>query len=210
MYKVVDITLSNRGGSGVSYQLDVVTATVEDAVRYAGGLMFDRTRAGWQVVVVTDDDLTDVHVTALTILGAGTQSPRHLEDTAAGPDRSVRTRVLSVDECAADRHTAAAENSEIAPSALLLFWGPRAAGEPAGLLHAVRHDLSRAARVFKTHALRCAGLDTRVESSERFWVSKALEPGLRGDLLPDEPCPHVQAGRAQASASHLVGESPSG
>jgi hypothetical protein len=210
MYKVVGVTLSNRDGPDVSYQLAIVTETVEDAVRYAGGLMFDRARAGWQVVVVTDDDFTDVHLTALTILGAQTQSPRRLEATIPGLHRSVRTRVQSIDERPADRHSTAAENSEIAPYALRLFWGPHADGGPTGRLHAVRHDLGRAARIFKAHALRMVGLDTQVESSEQFWVSKALEAGLHGDLLPDEPCRHVHAGRVQASAPHLVGESPGG
>ncbi|MCV7154576.1 hypothetical protein [Mycolicibacterium pyrenivorans] len=38
----------------MSYRLDVVTTSVADAISHAGGLMFDRGRAGWRVAVVTD------------------------------------------------------------------------------------------------------------------------------------------------------------
>ncbi|MCV7282193.1 hypothetical protein H7J88_21410 [Mycolicibacterium flavescens] len=40
-----------------NYRLDVASATVAEAVRYAGGLMFDRVRAGWRVVVDLHADL---------------------------------------------------------------------------------------------------------------------------------------------------------
>lgn len=57
----------------MSYRLDVITSSLTEAVRHAGGLMFDRNRAGWRVSVITDDD---TYVRALTILGAQIQSPR--------------------------------------------------------------------------------------------------------------------------------------
>ena len=50
----------------MGYQLDVVTASVAEAVRHVGGLMFDRSAAGWRVRVVTVDT---AHRQALTILG---------------------------------------------------------------------------------------------------------------------------------------------
>ena len=51
------------------YRLDVVAPTVLDAVRYAGGWIYDRVMAGWDVTVLVgnQDDLRP-----LQILGAET------------------------------------------------------------------------------------------------------------------------------------------
>lgn len=51
------------------YRLDIVTPTVLDAVRFAGGWVYDRVTAGWDVTVLVgnDDD-----VRPLEILGADT------------------------------------------------------------------------------------------------------------------------------------------
>ncbi len=51
------------------YRLDVVAPTVLDAVRYAGGWIYDRVMAGWDVTVLVgnQDDLRPLH-----ILGAQT------------------------------------------------------------------------------------------------------------------------------------------
>ena len=51
----------------MSYRIDVVNQSVAEAVRHAGGLIFDRSRAGWRVRVVIDDAANS---RALSILGA--------------------------------------------------------------------------------------------------------------------------------------------
>lgn len=192
----------------MSYRLDVATTSVADAVRHAGGLMFDRGRAGWRVAVVTDDA---TYSQALTILGTHTRSPGQLEDRPHGQGRVVRTRVLPIDELTATRQ-GTAEDSGVAPWAQLLFWGERVTRESTGRLYAVRHDLSPAARTFKAHALRCAGLDTHVESSEQFWVTDALATDLFGDLLPAGQLPraHIGGTHEQSPSPELVGGSPHG
>lgn len=88
---VVDITARLKGLT-VSYRIDVVTDSVPDAIRHAGGLMFDRRRAGWQVVVVTDDA---VHSRALTILGARIESPGDAESRLSVAERGIRTVVAA-------------------------------------------------------------------------------------------------------------------
>src|SRR5262245_8099616 len=62
---------SRSGGQGhdMRYRLDVVAPTVLDAVRCAGGWIYDRVMAGWDVTVLIgqDEDLRP-----LRILGAET------------------------------------------------------------------------------------------------------------------------------------------
>lgn len=191
----------------MSYRLDVVTGSIADAVRHARGLMFDRGRAGWRVVVVTDDDAP---FTALTILGTHAQSPGQLDVAPGRPDRLVRIRVQSINELTSDRFDSGVANAEVEPCAQLLLWGPPITSGTTGPLHAVRHDLSPAARTFKAHALRCVGLDTHVESSEQFWVNTVLAPDQFGDLLPVDQWPHVHGGghHARSPSPNLVGGTP--
>lgn len=175
----------------MSYRLEVITTSVADAVRYAGGLMFDRGRAGWRVSVITEDAAQS---RALTVLGARLQLPGQLDDVLYKPDRLARTLLMPVDELTEDRHLAAVNYGD-EPCAQLLFWGADAS-ESAAARHAVRHDLSPAARSFKTHALRCAGLDTEVERSELFWVDDPLASARFGDLRMSD----VSAGGDRAPA----------
>ena len=49
------------------YRLDVVAPTVLDAVKFAGGWVYDRVMAGWDVTVLIGDD---EDVRPLEILGA--------------------------------------------------------------------------------------------------------------------------------------------
>ena len=63
---------SDRGSSGardMRYRLDVVAPTVLDAVQFAGGWLFDRVMAGWDVTVLIPGD---EDVRPLEILGPDT------------------------------------------------------------------------------------------------------------------------------------------
>lgn len=163
-----------------SYRLDVISASVADAVRYAGGLMFDRGRARWRVVVVTEDA---THSTALTILGTRTQPPGQLEEILGKPGRVVRTRILSGNALSVNDGTARVGLPRVESGSQLLFWGPHVNCETAATVYPVRHELSPAARMFKAHALHAAGLDTHVEPSEEFWSRDVLDPDLLVDRL---------------------------
>lgn len=171
----------------MSYHLDVITASVAEAVRHAGGLMFDHSLAGWRVRVVTDDT---AHRRALTILGTHPQSPERRDDALHTPNRVVRSLVLPVDQLTVDPQAAAVQNTEIEPPAELWLWGQHVNSERTGLLHPVRHELSAAARTFKAEALRCAGLDTRVDPGEEFWAAQILNPATLGHLLCNHQRPH--------------------
>lgn len=169
-----------------SYRLDVISASVADAVRYAGGLMFDRGRAGWRVVLVTED-LT--HSTALAILGTRAQPPGQPELILGKLGRVVRTRILSGATLSVNHHTARVELPRVESGSQHLFWGPHVNRDTAATVYPVRHELSPAARMFKAHALHAAGLDTRVAPSEEFWSKDVLDPDLLVDrLLESQTC----------------------
>ncbi|VEG47039.1 Uncharacterised protein [Mycolicibacterium flavescens] len=184
-----------------NYRLDVVSATVADAVRHAGGLMFDRVRAGWRVVVVTNDSADS---TALTILGTHTQSPGEPEEIPAKSGRVVRTRIMPADSLFVDRRPAGVPLNRAEPGSQLLFWGPRVNCEPAGPVYPVRHELSPAARRFKAHALHAAGLATHVEPSEEFWSNEVVDADLLVDVWLDSRI-HAVESVARSPSPDLVG-----
>lgn len=184
-----------------SYRLDVISASVADAVRYAGGLMFDRGRAGWRVVVVTEDA---THSTALTILGTRTQPPGQPEEILGNPGRVVRTRILSGDALSVHDGTACAGPPRVESGSQLLFWGPHVSCETTATVYPVRHELSPAARRFKAHALTAAGLDVHVEPSEEFWSNDAPHPDLLVDPLLNSQT-HAGESEARSPSPNLMG-----
>jgi hypothetical protein len=71
------------------YRLDVVAASVADVVRFAGGWLFDRSMAGWDVSVLIADHLDD---RPLQILGAQIV---HLEDALGSMESRPRPQALA-------------------------------------------------------------------------------------------------------------------
>src|SRR5258708_15035725 len=70
------------GEPGVRYRLDVVAADVADVVRFAGGWLFDRAMAGWDVTVIVADHS---HERPLQILGAQIVDLEHALASAGDP-----------------------------------------------------------------------------------------------------------------------------
>lgn len=155
----------------MSYQVDVIADSVADAVRHAGGLMFDRGRMGWRISVVTDDT---AHCRALTILGVHRELPGARDESFSGRDRVIRCLVLPVDFCTTNTPAIAAKSATSQGASELLLWGGDVDSDLAGPLRPVRHELSAAARTFKSQALRSIGTDDRVESAEEFWAADGL------------------------------------
>ena len=76
------------------YRLDVVAPSVAEAVRYAGGWMFDRVMAGWDVnVLLASDTDRDGDVRPLKILGA---EPVDFESVVAAGDDQPHPQALAV------------------------------------------------------------------------------------------------------------------
>jgi hypothetical protein len=134
------------------YRLDVVAPTVLDAVKFAGGWIYDRVMAGWDVTVLVG---ADEDVRPLAILGAAVcdletvlaswEDRPHPQTVAVaadvfGSDSRVHQHVLNALEQGATEVT---------------LWGERL---PAELDESVdvQHRLSAAARAFKAQALAAA------------------------------------------------------
>lgn len=146
--------------------LRVMAPTVADAVRSAGGLVFDRVRLGWRVVVEVpgDDDPR-----ALRVLGVEVG-----DHTADHPDHPDRPTALAVADTmyADDPATRAEVDAALATkSTEVIVWG--SAEYLDGDRSVVSYRLSRAAEVFKAHALVAAGVFEPVECTETFWTSCA-------------------------------------
>lgn len=184
----------------MGYRLEVITDNVPEAVRHAGGLMCDRSRAGWQVVVVTNDVS---HARALTILGVRAQPPGQVEDRRYGPES--RTTISSADDFAADEEPPG--GSDIHPPNQLLLWSLGDNDESSDL-YPLKYRLSPAARTFKTHALRSTGLNTGAENCEYFWAVNTIEYGSSTDLSPVDDPAHLpgSADRGGARPPTVVGE----
>ncbi|OBB55941.1 hypothetical protein A5757_02535 [Mycobacterium sp. 852013-51886_SCH5428379] len=148
------------------YRIDVLTDSVREAVRHAGGLMFDRRRAGWQVVVVTDDV---IDTRALDILGVRVESPGDADPRLRAPDREDRPVLTARGDVTAERY------------GRLLVWG-EVEDASTGVVHRVRHTLSPAAQRFKAQALFSRGLPTSVQGCEDFWADRTVDGGGLFDL----------------------------
>ena len=151
--RVRSIRTARTNGECLRYRLDVVAASTADAVHSAGGWLYDRAMAGWEVTVLLPQSCDS---RPLRILGVGAM------DLAAGFDRTgsaTLSLAVSGEVFAADdriRETVLkALNHRLTEVAL---WGE---GWPLAVnrgMARVQHVLSSAARTFKGHALAAAGI----------------------------------------------------
>jgi hypothetical protein len=167
------------------YRLDVVAANVVDVVKFAGGWLFDRAMAGWDVTVLLADLTDHPDARPLHILGAQTldlecavasagtrQRPQALAAAAdlLGSDPRVRAGVL---------HALDHGVTEVT------LWGrtwPTELDDSVGL---VEHRLSMAAKIFKAQALAAAGLPANsIAPVESFRSGLMACPSVAADLVP--------------------------
>ena len=162
------------------YQLNVLAAGVADVVRSAGGWLFDRRMAGWEVNILLPEQ-NDVR--PLRILGAAAIDLRSgLASFPRGPERAaalaVAADLLAIDE-SIHKEVLEAVRSGLTEVAL---WGDSRPANVGGQVDAMEYRLSAAARVFKGHALAAAGLvDLEVGHTERLYRS-GYQP-LDSDLI---------------------------
>ena len=164
------------------YRLDVVAADVADVVRFAGGWLFDRTMAGWDVTVLVADHPDD---RPLQILGArivdleyalatvGHRPPPQTLAAAAdlfGCDSRVRQGVLQALDQGATEVT---------------LWGQTWPAELDSQVGLVEHRLSAAAQAFKAQALAAAGISpVGIGPTEVFRSRVMSSPSVEADLIP--------------------------
>ncbi len=133
-------------------RLIAIAPSMVEAVRFAGGWLFDQVMAGWDVTVLTSDHADS---RPLRILGARAVD---LEATLARPVRGPCLQAIAVrgdlyDSDAGVRRMVLGLGESLAE---IRFWGdpPEDLDGTAG---PVRHRLSMAARAFKAQALAAAG-----------------------------------------------------
>ena len=142
-----------RGDDELRYRLDIIACTVLDVVESAGGWLFDRRMVGWDVTVMVPgkEDARPLQILGAELLPLGPnwnpwQERRHPHGLAVAADlidRDPRVRRGVFDAL------------EQGLSDVIL-WGR---DWPDGLVRAdaeMHHELSRAARAFKYHAVRAA------------------------------------------------------
>lgn len=154
-----------RTASHGKYQLDVTACDVADVVRHAGGWLYDRAMAGWDVAVTVTGDCD---LTPLRILGVRTERATPEDDDATAPPRALALAA------SADALVATAELRNDVLRTLkrgvseVTVWGESGVDGLDRGVESVEHVLSAAARAFKTHALRAAGVDEPVGDVETF------------------------------------------
>jgi hypothetical protein len=164
----------------MKYRLDVVAPTVLDAVRYAGGWIYDRVMAGWDVTVLVDgqDDIRP-----LEILGAQTLD---LDAVLAAWQERPHPQTVAVAAEVFDRDPRVlvhVRNALDAGTTEVTLWGEQMPAELDHSVDSAQHHLSAAARAFKALALAAAdGSAEPVSSAEIFRCG--LRASVAADLVP--------------------------
>jgi hypothetical protein len=173
----VSAALTTRADSQpLRYRLDVVAVSAVDVVQSAGGWLYDRVMAGWEVTVLLPHGcdsrpLRILGVRALDQESAMDPTSQSLAVSAEvfGADARVRDRVLT----ALDQRS-----TEVA------LWGD---GWPLRVNHGmtrVQHVLSAAARAFKGHALAAAGIPCKsVDPTETLMCDLTICSPVDSELI---------------------------
>ncbi|WP_208301297.1 hypothetical protein [Mycobacterium sp. DL440] len=147
--------------------MNVIATSVADVVASAGGWLFDRCSAGWDVNVLVTEV---VDTRPLKILGVDVIDPQG--ELAAGLALEASAGLaIALDRFAIDEdlrvgvlRAARSGTTEVA------MWGDRPPADVGYLVDSVDYRMSRAAEAFKGHALAAAGLpDRQIGQIERLY-----------------------------------------
>jgi hypothetical protein len=166
----------------VRYRLDVVAADVADVVRFAGGWLFDRAMAGWDVTVLVADHPDD---RPLQILGVQVLDLEHAIATA-GHRPPPQTLAAAADLFDCDPRVRQGVVQALDQGATeVTLWGQTWPAELDDTVGLVEHRLSAAAQAFKGQALAAAGISpSGIGSIERFRSRVMTSPSVEADLVP--------------------------
>ena len=163
------------------YRLDVVAADAADAVRFAGGWMYDRVMAGWDVTVLLADR-SDVR--PLQILGVATcdlESALALWEERPHP----QTVAVAADLFASDERVRRGVLGALEQGMTeVTLWGDSWPADLDDSVGPVAHHLSAAARAFKSQALTAAADAGSVGATETFRCGVMTTPSVAADLVP--------------------------
>ncbi|MCV7170728.1 hypothetical protein H7I41_12470 [Mycobacterium manitobense] len=160
------------------YRLDVLAVDATDAARSAGGWLFDRAMAGWQVNVLVADarETRPMQILGARVLDLGAA----LESVVADPEHAAGLAV-SAAALADERVLDAVQELLATGRTEVAMWGGHWPDRFGGA-DAVGYRLSAAARVFKTHAMAAAGIDTPVGTVES--MKRGGYRPIDSDLVP--------------------------
>lgn len=163
------------------YRLDVVAPTVLDAVRCAGGWIYDRVMAGWDVTVLLG---SDGDVRPLQILGARTLD---LESALAAWEERPHPQTVAVAADLFDRDPrvlAHVRNALDQGATEVTLWGDAVPAELGHSVDSAQHHLSAAARAFKSLAL-AAAQDSAADAVGRTEAFRCgMLASVAADLVP--------------------------
>lgn len=164
------------------YRLDVVAADVADVVCSAGGWLFDRAMAGWDVTVLVADHPDE---RPLRILGAEILDLEYALATV-GHRPPPQTLAVAADLFDCDSRVREGVLHALDQGATeVTLWGQTWPAELNDSVGLVQHRLSAAARAFKARAFAAAGLSpVSIESVETFRSRVIASPSVEADLIP--------------------------
>jgi hypothetical protein len=166
----------------VRYRLDVVATDVADVVRFAGGWLFDRAMAGWDVTVLVADHPDE---RPLRILGVQILDLEHALATA-GHRAAPQTLAAAADLFDCDPRVRQGVLQALDQGATeVTLWGHTWPVELDSHVGLVEHRLSAAAQAFKGQALAAAGISApEIGPIEVFRSRVMSSPSVQADLVP--------------------------
>jgi hypothetical protein len=164
------------------YRLDVVAADVADVVKFAGGWLFDRAMAGWDVTVLVADHPDE---RPLRILGVEIVDLEYALATA-GDRPAPQTLAAAADLFGRDSRVRQGVVQALDQGATeVTLWGEKWPAELDDSVGLVEHRLSAAARAFKAQALAAAAMpQASVGLVETFRSREMALPSVEADLVP--------------------------
>jgi hypothetical protein len=164
------------------YRLDVVAADVVDVVTFAGGWLFDRAMAGWDVTVLLADHPDE---RPLQILGAQIVDLEYAL-ASVGHRPPPQTLAAAADLFGCDSRVRQGVVQALDQGAIeVTWWGDTWPGQLDDSVGLVQHRLSAAAHAFKAQALAAAAVPVdSIRLVETFRSKVMACPSVGADLIP--------------------------
>ncbi len=164
------------------YRLDVVATDVADVVRFAGGWLFDRAMAGWDVTVLVADHPDE---RPLRILGVQIVDLEHaLATVGHRPPPQTLAAAADLFDCDSRVRQGVLQALDQGATEVTL-WGQTWPAELDDTVGLVEHRLSAAAQAFKEQALAAAGICAAGIGRIEVFRSRVMSsPSVHADLVP--------------------------
>lgn len=173
--------------SHTRYQLSVVATDAAELIASAGGWMYDRVRAGWDVSVAVAEstDLRPLQILGVTPLVAD-QGFDSAVDGLASAAIAIAPEILE-SKGNVRREVLKALDDGVTEVTL---WGATMPRGLCGRVDRMQHRLSSAARAFKAHSLAAAGIPaTAISATEELYCAAPWYDASRRDPEVMVCCP---------------------